>query len=91
MDIDEALNIAVKAQATLTPLLQEMTDAGIVVLLIAGTTGTAVPMDAYPTLGVHLSVERDEVSKYAPDIMEIAGGVVAEGVRVSVYPRPDNV
>ncbi|WP_416065331.1 hypothetical protein ACK9YZ_00700 [Rhizobium sp. ZK1] len=91
MDIDEALNIAVKAQATLVVPLQEMTDAGIVVLLVAGTTGSAVPMDAYPTLGVHLSVERVEVSKYAPKIMELASGIIAEGVRVSVHPRPDSV
>ena len=89
MNMDGALTIAAKAQAELEPLLLHMKKSGVVDILIAGATGSTVLMEAYPTLGVHLSVGRDKVAAYAEEIMHLAGDIVASGVRVTIFPRPD--
>lgn len=87
MNFDGALNIAFNAQHQLENLLSDLKNSGVVELLVSGASGSGMPLDAYPNVGVHLSLSAAEAGETITDIYSRAHDIIASGVRVTVFPK----
>lgn len=85
MDADESFDVAVSAREDLVSALADEIAAGVIGLMMPGTTGELYG-EHCPTVGVHLTIDVVSFRKMRSALMHKVKPVRDQGIAVSFFP-----